>query len=91
MGCKAKMKPQQGNLCTHCVPREAVIYLEKLAILREAERRYANLWAAAQRIHGTVHSAIMCTGDGCSCQFYRRKKVQADVRLAQEALDKFGQ
>jgi len=64
--------------------------MEKLAVLREAELRYAELWAAAQQIHGTVHSDIMCTGDGCSCQFYRRKKVQADIRLAQDVLNKFG-
>ena len=30
------------------------------------------------------------TGDGCACQFYRRKKVQQDIRLAQEQVDKFG-
>lgn len=91
MGCKAKMNAKDGNLCKHCIPREAEIYLEKLYVLREAETRHSNLWSAVQRIHGTVHCEIMCTGDGCSCQFYRRKKVQADVRLAQEAVDKFGQ
>jgi hypothetical protein len=30
--------------------------LEKMQTLREAELRYAELWAAAQKIHGTVHS-----------------------------------
>ena len=69
---------------------EAEIYLDKLNNLREAELRYAELWSAAQRIHGTVHSDIICTGDGCNCQFYRRKKVQADIKLAQEVLDKLG-
>ena len=90
IGCKASIDGKSGHLCKHCKPREAEIYLEKLDILREAELRYNELWAAAQRIHGTVHSDIMCTGDGCSCQFYRRKKVQADIKLAQEVLDKFG-
>jgi DNA polymerase delta subunit 1 len=91
IGCKAGLDSNTKTyLCKHCSPRETEIFLEKLEILREAELRYADLWSAAQRIHGTVHSDIMCTGDGCACQFYRRKKVQADIRLAQETLDKFG-
>jgi len=91
VGCKTAITDSsKGFLCRHCQPREAEIYMEKLAVMREAELRYNNLWAAAQRIHGTVHSDIMCTGDGCACQFYRRKKVQADLKLAQEVLDKFG-
>ncbi len=90
VGCKVGIDPKEGNLCKYCAPREAEIYLDKLGCLREAELRYSKLWSLAQRVHGTVHSAIMCTGDGCACQFYRRKKVQNDVRLAQEAVDKFG-
>lgn len=90
LGCKAAVDGKKGYLCKYCSPREAEIYLNKLASMREAELRYNKLWAAAQRIHGTVHSDIMCTGDACACQFYRRKKVQADIRLAQEVLDKFG-
>jgi len=69
---------------------ESKIYLEKLECFRAAEKSYAKLWSTAQQIHGSYHSDIMCTGDGCACQFYRRKKVQADIRLAQEVLDKFG-
>lgn len=90
VGCKVIIEAKQGNLCRHCAPREGELYMEKLSVLREAEIRYAELWAAAQRIHGTVHSDIMCTGDGCQCQFYRRKKVQTDIRLAQEVVNKFG-
>lgn len=90
LGCKVGIDAKQGCLCKHCAPREAEIYLEKLGVLREAELRYSTLWAEAQRIHGTLHSDIMCTGDGCQCQFYRRKKVQADIRIAQEVVDKFG-
>mmetsp|Transcript_21956 Transcript_21956/g.45738 ORF Transcript_21956/g.45738 Transcript_21956/m.45738 type:complete len:1158 (+) Transcript_21956:72-3545(+) len=90
MGCKVNIKADEGNLCKYCLPKEATIYLEKLEILKEAELRYAHLWSEAQRIHGTLHTDIMCTGDGCGCQFYRRKKVQADIRLAHEQLDKFG-
>jgi DNA polymerase delta subunit 1 len=90
IGCKAPVDSKQGYLCKHCAPRQAEIYLDKLGILRMAEERYADLWSCAQQIHNTVHSDIMCTGDGCACQFYRRKKVQADIRLAQEVVDKFG-
>lgn len=90
LGCKAAIEPGTGNLCKFCIPKEAEIYLEKLSSLREAELRYAKLWSEAQRVHDTVHSEIICTGDGCACHFYRRKKVQADIRLAQEAIDKFG-
>lgn len=90
IGCKVGIDESLGHICKHCKPREAEIYMEKLAAVREAEVRFAQLWAAAQRIHGTVHSDIICTGDGCQCHFYRRKKAQADVRLAQEVLDRFG-
>jgi len=92
LGCRVPVdaKKQGSYLCNRCIEREAEIYLEKLEILREAELRYATLWAAAQKIHGTLHSDIMCTGDGCGCQFYRRKKVQSDIKTAQEVLDKFG-
>lgn len=90
VGCKVAIDPGIGNLCKHCVPKEAEIYLDKLSNLREAELRYSKLWSEAQRVHGAIHTEIMCTGDGCGCHFYRRKKVQADIRLAQEAIDKFG-
>jgi DNA polymerase delta subunit 1 len=90
LGCKAGIDGKKGYLCKHCKPREAEIYISKLAVMREAELRYNELWAAAQRIHGSFFSDILCTGDSCGCQFYRRKKVQADLRLAQEVLDKFG-
>jgi len=90
LGCKTVLDGEGAYLCKYCAPREAEIYLGKLDALREAELRYAELWAAAQRIHGTVHSDIMCTGDGCGCQFYRRKKVQSDIKYAQEEVDKFG-
>jgi DNA polymerase delta subunit 1 len=90
IGCKAAVDSKNGYLCKHCGPRQAEIYLEKLATLQEAEKTYAELWSAAQKIHNSVHSDIMCTGDGCACQFYRRKKVQADIKMAQEVLDKFG-
>lgn len=90
IGCKAPVDATKGYLCKHCAPREAEIYLDKLAKLREAELRYAGLWSTAQQIHNSVHSDIMCTGDGCACQFYRRKKVQADIKIAQEVVDKFG-
>ena len=90
IGCKASVDAKKGYLCKHCLPREAEIYLSKLSVFREAELRYNKLWASAQRIHETVHTDIMCTGDACACQFYRRKKVQADMKHAQEVLDKFG-
>jgi len=90
IGCKAPVNSKNGHLCKHCLPKEAEIYLGKLQCLREAEKSYAELWSSAQNIHSSFHSDIMCTGDGCACQFYRRKKVQADIRLAQEVLDKFG-
>lgn len=90
LGCRIAIDGKSGYLCKHCAPKEAEIYMSKLKAMREAELRYSELWAAAQRIHGTVHSDIMCTGDACGCQFYRRKKVQADIRMCQEVLDKFG-
>jgi DNA polymerase delta subunit 1 len=90
LGCKASVDCKKGYLCKHCLPKEAEIYLDKLSTLRDAELRFADLWSKAQSVHESVHSDIMCTGDGCACQFYKRKKAQADIRLAQETVDKFG-
>jgi len=63
--------------------------LQKLSVVREAEMRYAQLWSEAQRVHETILSDIICTGDGCACNFYRRKKAIGDVKYAKENLDKF--
>ena len=90
MGCRALMDEKVGNLCSTCVHKEGEIYLSKLKDLRRAEQDYAKLWAAAQRIHSSMFQDVMCTGDGCACQFYRRKKIQQDIKMYQEALDKFG-
>jgi DNA polymerase delta subunit 1 len=90
MGCKALMDEKLGNLCVNCVPKEGAIYLSKLKDLRRAESDYAKLWSAAQRIHSSMFQDVMCTGDGCACQFYRRKKCQQDVKMYQEQVDKFG-
>jgi len=90
IGCRTGVDANLGYLCKRCKPNEAEIFLEKVDVLREAELRFAELWSNAQKIHGTVHGDIMCTGDGCGCQFYRRKKVQADIKHAQEVVDRFG-
>jgi DNA polymerase delta subunit 1 len=45
MGCKAGMNENEGNLCQYCIPKESQLYLEKLAVLKEAELRYAHLWS----------------------------------------------
>lgn len=90
LGCKASIDGKNGYLCRHCLPKQDVIYLEKLGELKEAELRYAKLWANAQVVHGSIHSDIMCTGDGCACQFYKRKKAQTDMKRCQECVDKFG-
>jgi len=90
LGCKMSIDlKQQGYLCEHCTPHEAEIYLVKLEVLREAELRYAELWAASPRNHGTVRSDIVCTGEGCTCQIHQRKKVLAEIRVAQDVVNKF--
>jgi hypothetical protein len=90
LGCKMSIDlKRQGCLCEHCTPHEAEIYLVKLEVLREAELRYAELWAAAPCNHGTVCSDIVCTGDGCTCQIHHRKKVLAEIRVAQDVVNKF--
>lgn len=68
LGCKAPVNDQDGHLCVYCKKNESKIYLEKLECFRAAEKSYAKLWSTAQQIHGSYHSDIMCTGDGCACQ-----------------------
>jgi len=85
----ASIEPNTGNLCKHCLPDESLLYLQKLSALREAEVRYGQLWSEAQRVHSTILSDIICTGDGCACNFYRRKKSIGDVKFSKENIDKF--
>ena len=90
MGCKVLIGEKEGNLCKNCIPNEAGLYLAKLEQLNGAEREFGSLWSTCQRIHSNYFNDIMCTGDGCACQFYRRKKVQQDVKRFQEQVDQFG-
>jgi DNA polymerase delta subunit 1 len=64
IGCKASVDPKNGYLCKHCALHQAGIYKKEQATLQEAELRDAEVWSAAQRIHNTVHSDIMYTGEG---------------------------
>ncbi|KAI2514140.1 DNA polymerase family B [Fragilaria crotonensis] len=82
--------PNSRDISVPTVLPSSLKFTLKTPSFARSGMRFASLWAAAQRIHGTVHSDIMCTGDGCACQFYRRKKVQADIRLAEDVVNKFG-
>ena len=90
MGCKVLIGTKEGNLCKNCIPKEALFYLNRLNQLNGAEREFSSLWSSCQRIHSNNFNDIMCTGDGCSCQFYRRKKVQQDANRFLEQVEKFG-
>lgn len=92
MGCKTlisdKDKVDGSPLCVNCFPKEAEIYLHKLADVNSHQQVFSDLWTECQRCQGSFHQDVICSNKDCPI-FYKRKKVQIDLRAAQEGLEKF--
>ena len=87
--------PNIGNLYMQTVGRPAphparmphccVVQIEKV---REYEELYSKAWTQCQRCQGSLHQDVLCSNRDCPI-FYRRKKVQKDLKEAQGILDMF--
>lgn len=88
MSCKAPITEKERTLCVHCRPREAEIYAQKAVDVAQGEALFNKLWTCCQRCQGSFHQDILCSNRDCPI-FYKRKKVQKDLRDAQDALDRF--
>lgn len=88
MGCKTPVANNDGSLCAHCKPREAEIYTAKALEVAQHEAVFNKLWTCCQRCQGSFHQDILCTNRDCPI-FYKRKKVQKDLKDAHDALARF--
>ncbi len=52
------------------------------------EEIFNKLWTNCQRCQGSFHQDVLCSNRDCPI-FYKRKKVQKDLKEAQEVLDRF--
>jgi DNA polymerase delta subunit 1 len=86
LGCKAKIP--SGTVCDHCKPKEPRIYLKRVREVNDHERTFAKLWTNCQRCQGSLHQDVLCSNSDCPV-FYKRKKVQTDLRDSQTALSRF--
>ena len=91
-GCKSVFEPNQdgadANLCAHCVPKRAQLYLKQLANVNEHEQRYAELWVTCQRCSGSLHQDVLCTSSDCPI-YYSRVKTRRDLEVALSSLEGF--
>ena len=86
LGCKAKIA--SGTVCGHCKPREGEVYLKRVHECIEHERTFNELWTQCQRCQGSLHQDVLCSNSDCPI-FYKRKKVQADLRDSSSHLQRF--
>ena len=86
LGCKAKIS--SGTVCAHCKPREGEVYLKRVHECIEHERTFNELWTQCQRCQGSLHQDVLCSNSDCPI-FYKRKKVQADLRDSSSHLQRF--
>lgn len=88
LGCKVPLGNDEANLCRHCAPKQAELFIKAVDKVREYEEVFSKAWTQCQRCSTTLHQDILCTSKDCAI-FYRRKKVQKDLNEAQENLDRF--
>lgn len=90
VGCRAALDASAGRsaLCAHCKPRESDFLQRSLATVNDLQETFGRLWTQCQRCQGSLHQDVLCTSRDCPI-FYRRKKVQKDLKEAEDLLAKF--
>eukprot|EP00698_Gefionella_okellyi_P019960 TRINITY_DN6205_c0_g1_i1.p1 TRINITY_DN6205_c0_g1~~TRINITY_DN6205_c0_g1_i1.p1 ORF type:complete len:1093 (-),score=275.65 TRINITY_DN6205_c0_g1_i1:45-3323(-) len=86
--CKTALKSHETTVCASCKVHEPSVYHKTVAKVAHFEAVYAKAWTQCQRCQGSLHQDILCTSRDCPI-FYMRKKVQKDLKDAQETLDRF--
>lgn len=93
MACKTPIPNKDGGeggapLCKNCAGKESEIYMQKLAEVNSQQQVFNRLWTECQHCQGSFHQEVLCSNRDCPI-FYKRKKVQIDLKSAQDALDRF--
>ena len=88
LNCKAPISANEKTLCKHCKPYEGDFFQSKVEELQENEKIFSKLWTCCQRCQGSLHQDILCSNRDCPI-FYKRKKVQKDLKEVQDLVDKF--
>eukprot|EP00466_Bigelowiella_natans_P004557 jgi/Bigna1/55650/estExt_Genewise1Plus.C_660113 len=88
LNCNVPLKRGRRTICVHCEHLLPVLYNKKLSIARKKEKLFNKLWTQCQRCSGSLHQDVLCSNKDCPI-FYRRTKVQKDLKEAHSILDKF--
>jgi DNA polymerase delta subunit 1 len=88
LGCRVPLADGQTTTCSSCHPREPEVYEQCLSTAKELERRFTKVWTQCQVCQGSLHQTVLCTSRDCPI-FYLRKKVQMDLKDAEETLARF--
>ena len=92
LGCKASMTAGQAGasnaLCGSCKPREAEVYLGKLAQHQACEKLFWQTFVQCQRITGDNYKDIIGIARD-SPIYMQMKKAQKDLKEARETLARF--
>jgi DNA polymerase delta subunit 1 len=88
LGCRSVLKGTDGALCAACEPKQMEVYCTKLKTVQSCEQLFSRLWTQCQRCQGDLHKDVLCTSRDCPI-FYKRKKVQKDLRDAKDVLRRF--
>lgn len=90
LGCKAAIPASSPNqtLCAHCEEKEPEIYQAALGKVNGLEDAYSRAWTQCQRCQGSFHQEVLCSSRDCPI-FYRRKKIQKDLKEALDTVERF--
>ena len=86
LGCKVPIN--SGALCKNCENNTVDLYWKQLQNVNSIEYHFSRLWTQCQRCQGSLHQDVLCTNNDCPI-FYRRKKVQKDLKDAHATLERY--
>ena len=86
LGCKVPIN--DGALCKNCADNEVELYWKQLDNVNRVEHQFSRLWTQCQRCQGSLHQDVLCTNNDCPI-FYRRKKIQKDLKEAHSTLQRY--
>lgn len=91
LGCRSVLPPgyEKEAVCSHCKPKESILYQQELGHHRMLEDRFAELFTECQRCQGSLHEEILCTSRDCPI-FYIRKKVQMELDTSRTKIARYG-
>jgi len=86
--CKAALEQGETTTCRSCRPYEADVFQNQLGNVANLESQFSKVWTQCQVCQGSLHQPVLCTSRDCPI-FYMRKKIQKDLKDAQEMLERF--